>query len=134
MTPEQFLAHTAALDWSTAEAIGTYLDSLGLWPEHTPMAQKMSDVAWGLSATDSTGWPLVARLRRDGDAWLYKQETSFTASDYTEVIGYAVAQVQHHQQRAVEARDAAVQQGEAHMLLPWEEPVRWSGANEPACG
>jgi hypothetical protein len=122
MTLEQYLHFTAHLDWLPAEAIALYLDSLGLWPEDTPQAVKVRDVARGLSATDATGWPLVARLKQGETLCLYKQEAAFTADDYRAVIQDSVTHVHDSQQQAQAARDAAVQQGDAHLVLPWEEP------------
>ena len=119
MTIEQYLDYTAGLDWMTAHEIGEYLDALGLWPEDTSMAVKSQDIAAGLRSEEA-GFPLVARLKRDDGPWLYKQQEACTQDDYAALVAFYEAQVEEGKTRATEARDVAVQHGEAHHVLPWE--------------
>ena len=120
MTIEEYLGYTAGLDWMTAAEIGNYLDGLGLWPEDTPKAVKIKDIVAGLRA-EAAGFPLVARLKRDDGPWLYKQEKACTQGELAGLVAFYEAQAEAEKTRATEARDVAVQQGEAHRVLPWEE-------------
>ena len=81
---------------------------------------KIQDIVAGLRA-EAAGFPLVARLKRDDGPWLYKQEKACTQDDLAALVAFYVAQVDEGKTRATEARDAFVQQGEAHRVLPWEE-------------
>ena len=117
---EQFLHFTAHLDWRTPDDILGYLDGLGLWPLGTPQAAKVQDITEALLAEDASGTPRVACRQQPDGQWVFKQESACTWADLQALAAFYEAQVEEGKAAATAARDQAVQQGDAHRVLPWE--------------
>lgn len=122
MTTEQFLHFAGHLDWLTPDDILAYLDGLGLWPPATPHAVKVADVTAALLAGDEQDLPLVAGLQRPDGQWIFKCDGACTWADLEALAAFYEAQAQDAMHRASATRDQAVQHGDAHQVLPWEEP------------
>lgn len=120
MTTDQYLHFTAHLNWMTPDDILAYLDNLGLWPPGTPTAVKVREITAVFLAEDESGLPLVATLIRPDGQRVFKNDRACTWPDLVALQAFYEANAEEGKTRATEARDAAVQQGEAHILLPWE--------------